>query len=161
MSAFKPEISLSEIIHFIGSIKNGVTIQTAKEGLWISGCILEKIQPTTDMSTTMSSLSFEDTVDKADELCKRLEAAEFTINNASDSEELSQAAADKLSIWEALLPILIDLGMKLIQEWLKKRQPAPSPTAGTLGAKPGSAPPKDQKIAGTSPVPQHKTTPHS
>ena len=118
---FSPDMPLSCILSFISRAREGVSIQTVKEGLWITGCMMEKFVPS-DTPTIQSSF---------DDLESCLNALEQMIAANIDEDPTSQTLGS-VKDWTVLIPTFIELAKMLLERYLKKDVPEvidPTPPA--------------------------------
>lgn len=123
---FSNDISLACVFGLIADIRNGINVQTAKNLLWVTGCILEKVgSPTLPQDDDVSTMSLTD----LESAVNALEAAAYRLASA-DLEATIQAKPPVASVegWEVLIPILFELFKMWLENRKKKQEPAPAPT---------------------------------
>lgn len=106
---FSPDMQLSCILTFISRVREGVSIQTVKEGLWISGCMMEKFVPSDAPTIQHTFTDLESCLDTLEQLIA---------TNIDD--DVNSKTLGSVKDWTVLIPIFMELAKMLLERYLKK-----------------------------------------
>ena len=106
---------------FISRAREGVSIQTVKEGLWISGCMMEKFVPSDAPTIQHTFTDLESCLDTLEQLIA-----------ANIDDDVNSKTLGSVKDWTVLIPIFMELTKMLLERYLQKdAEPIVDPTPPT------------------------------
>lgn len=124
VARFDNDINLSCIMQFIFEARQGVSKQLIVQGLWIAGCLLNKIaSPTLPTLPEMMLLaeavdgeiiefSNEDTINKLLDELEKVTNVQLDINTGAT---VVLAGESTTQGWEVIVPIILELILQLLK----------------------------------------------